>query len=113
MSLSRIEEIYLYVCSKTQLQDTFELYAWFDHSGIPYVKMDYSDPATHADCLRPLNTWWQPDENGVTQPPLTDFPFVIYTEVHSDKPVSYLPRKYIAGKDNIIAQMPDLYKLGR
>jgi hypothetical protein len=49
----------------------------------------------------------------VTQPPITGFPFVVYTEVHSDKTVSYLPRKYICGKEQIIAQLPALYQLGR
>lgn len=113
MSLSRIEEIFVYTYSPDDSLGTHELHAWFDHSGIPHVKLDYKGNANKKDVLDPLNTWWQPDENGITQPPLLDFPFVVYTEVHSDKTISYLPRKYIQGKDEIMNKLPDLYKLGR
>jgi hypothetical protein len=112
MSLAKIEEVFLYTCSEESPIETHELNAWLDHSGIQHIKLNYPT-AQIQDVLSPLNTWWQEDENGVTQPPVAGFPLVVYTEVHSDKPVSYLPRKYIHGKEEIIAQLPALYQLGR
>ena len=112
MTLKLIDEVYLYTSSKPEdAIASRELVAWFDHSGIPYSHLNY---AVHEPCLDALNTWWQFDEDtGIKQEPLTGFPFVVYTEVHSDKTVSYLPRKYIYGKDSIIEQLPSLYALGR
>lgn len=113
MALSKIDEIFVYTSSSEQPVDTYELYAWLDHVGIPYSKLDYLDPEQFPLVFSPLNTWWQPDDNGEVQPPVTDFPLVVYTEIHSDKPVSYLPRKYIAGVQNIKDTLLDLYQLGR
>ena len=112
MSLAKIEEVFLYTCSEESPIETHELNAWFDHSGIQHIKLNYPKEQIEQ-ALTPLNTWWQEDENGVTQPPAVGFPLLVYTEVHSDKPISYLPRKYIYGKDEIISQLPALYQLGR
>lgn len=113
MSLAKIDEVVLYICSTTQTVDSHELCAWFDHKGIPYIKLDYQDVNQHPDVFAPLNTWWREDDNGVKQEPINEFPFVVYTEIHSDKPFHYLPKKYIKGKEAIMDQLPDLYKLGR
>jgi hypothetical protein len=112
MTLARIEEVFVYTSSENDPVTTHELHAWFDHSNIPHVKLNYPKEAI-ADAIAPLNTWWQADENNVTQPPVTELPIVVYTEVHSDKPISYLPRKYIYGKEEIISTLPTLYQLGR
>lgn len=113
MTVARIEEVTLYTSSTENAMITHELHAWFDHSNITHIKLDYKDLDQIPTVLSAINTWWQADEQGVIQPPVTALPIVIYTEVHSDKPVSYLPRKYLAGKDAIIAQLPTLYALGR
>ena len=113
MPLSRIDEIYLYTHPSKDQLETYTLYNQLDNLGIPYNKLEYNDPEQHSIVFDALNTWWQADEEGNTQGALSEFPFVVYTEVHSGKPVSYLPRKYIVGASNIIAQLPDLYKLGR
>lgn len=113
MSLARIEEVVLYICSTTQVEDSHALCAWLDHSNIPYIKLDYQDVNQHPDVFSPLNTWWKEDEEGNTQDSINEFPFVVYTEIHADKPFHYLPKKYIKGKDNIIAELPALYALGR
>ena len=113
MALMRIDEVYVYTCSGGDPVGTHQLHAWFDHSGIEHTKLDYPSPGRKPEVLGPLNTWWQPDDAGITQPPLTDFPFVVYTEVHSDRPVSYLPRRYIYGSEAIIEQLPTLYAMGR
>ena len=113
MPLSRIDEIYIYTYPSKDQLETYTLYNQLDNLGIPYNKLEYNDPSQHPVLFDALNTWWQEDENRVKQEPITEFPFVVYTEVHSGRPVSYLPRKYIVGASNIIAQLPDLYKLGR
>ncbi len=113
MTVKMIDEIFVYTSTTENVVESQELIAWFDHSDIPYSLLKYSDIEQCQIVLDAVNTWWQPDENDITQEPLTSYPFVIYTEVHSDKPLSYLPRKYIQGKDNIIAELPTLYALGR
>lgn len=113
MTLRLIDEIYLYTsCAPEDVLESREIIAWFDHSGIPYTNLQYGSD-NHEVTINSLNTWWQPDENGVIQEPLTGFPFVVYTESHSDKPISYVPRKYINNKQQIIDTLPSLYALGR
>lgn len=114
MAVSKIDEVFVYTYPAGNPLETQELYAFLDHSGIPYSKLEYNDSAQHQEVFNALNTWWQVDlDTGITQTPVSNFPFVVYTEIHSDKTVSYLPRKYLLGKDEIIAKLPDLYKLGR
>lgn len=114
MTLRLIDEVYLYTSSELEdALETREMVAWFDHSGIPYIHLTY--PQTHFEGLfDALNTWWQLDQDtGIIQKPLNKFPFVVYSESHSDKPISYLPKKYIAVKEDIFEQLPNLYSLGR
>lgn len=116
MTVARIEEITVYTSSTEDAVGTHELNAWFDHSGITHRKLDFNDLAQIPTVLEALNTWWRPNESDPDWPnipPATAFPLVVYTEVHSDRTVSFLPRRYIYGKDNIIAQLPTLYALGR
>ena len=114
MTLKLIDEVYLYTSALPEdAVLTRDLVAWFDHSDIPYTHLSFDGDSCRV-CLEALNTWWQTDEDtGIKQEALTGFPCVIYTEVHSDKIESYLPRKYIFGKDTIIKQMQSLYALGR
>ena len=109
-----IDEIFVYTSSTENVVEGYELLAWFSHANIPFSKLEYSGDEAKTQVLNAVNTWWQKDEDTkITQPPITAFPFIIYTEAHSDKPLSYLPRKYIQGKDNIISELPALYALGR
>jgi hypothetical protein len=114
MTLRLIDEVYLYTSSQPEDALTNrELVSWFDHSGIPYIHLSYGND-NHEEVLTAVNTWWRHDiDTGILQEPLTGFPFVVYTESHSDKPISYLPRKYITTKENIVEQLPSLYSLGR
>ena len=117
MALSRIEEIFIYTDSLNDPIGTQEIHAWFDHSAIPHIKLNYNNAEQTQIVLDAVNTWWNYVDidtlEEVNLPPVTAFPFVVYTEVHSNGPISYLPRKYIQGKDNIIAKLPGLYSLGR
>jgi hypothetical protein len=112
MPVSKIKEVYVYTNSGVDQVGTHELHAWFDHSGIKHIKLNYNDASILSEVIDPLNTWWRADENGETQPPLTAFPFVVYTEELTDAAYGE-PKKYIAGKDKIIAELPSLYALGR
>lgn len=113
MPISKIEEVYVYTNSAADPVTTHELHAWLDHSGIEHIKLNYIDDSILSEVIDPLNTWWRADENGETQPPLTAFPFVVYTEISNNPLDIDHPRKYIAGKDKIIAELPLLYALGR
>ena len=114
MAVSKIDEIFIYTYPLGNPVETQELYAFLDHTDILYAKLEYNDPAQHAETFAALNTWWQVDlDTGEIQPPLSSFPFAVYTEIHYDKTVSYLPRKYILGKEQITTLLPELYKLGR
>ena len=113
MTVKMIDEIFVYTSSTENVIEGYELLAWFHHVNIPFSKLEYSGDEAKQQVLNALNTWWQPDDNGVTQPPLTSFPFVVYTEIPADKPIYQISKKYIQGKDNIIAELPTLYALGR
>jgi len=116
MSLLKIDEIYVYTSSTQDPVGTHELHAWFDHSAIPHIKLDYKDVNQITEVLTALNTWWSLEDldvNRIVPALATEFPLIVYTELYSDKPVSYFVKKYIQGKNNIIAQLPELYNLGR
>lgn len=113
MTVKMIDEIFVYTSNTENVVEGYELLAWFHHSVIPFSKLEYSGDESKKQVLDAVNTWWQPDDTGVTQEHLTSFPFVIYTQFDSGKPEYYTFRKYIQGKDNIIADLPALYTLGR
>lgn len=117
MSLLKIDEIYVYTCSATDPVGTHELHAWFDHSNIPHIKLNYNNIAQNEQVLNAVNTWWHYTDidtwEEVTLDPVPGFPFVVYTEIHANAAISYLPRKYIYGKEAIMSQLPELYNLGR
>jgi hypothetical protein len=113
MTLRLIDEIYLYISVEPEHSIVNnEIIAWLDHTDISYTILNYG-PDSHQGVFDALNTWWQLDENGQKQGPISSFPFVVYTEAHSDKPISYLPKKYLLGKDEILSKLSNLYTLGR
>lgn len=109
MTLKLIDDIFLYTSNKAEnLLSSLELISWIDHTNILYTSLQYPN----LGILEPLNTWWVEDiDTGITQEPLVDFPFVVYTEIHEDHNIKF--KKYIFGKENIIATLPVLYSLGR
>lgn len=109
MTLKLIDEVYLYTSNNPEhLLKSLELIAWFDHTDIQYTSVQYPN----FDIIRdPINSWWIKDiDTGITQEPLTEFPFVVYTEMHED---NITRRKYIFGKENIINNLPEIYSIGR
>lgn len=99
MALVKIEEVFLYVATTENPAENLEAVAFMDHSNIPYVKLQYNDSEQLPNVLAAVNTWW--DRPDVNLPPLTGFPFLVYTEVHDNILARHSPVKYLAGLDNI------------
>ena len=78
MSLTKIDDIYLYTGLTASANNSFAAKKWFDKQGIEYIFMHYGNEAEHASLFTSLDTWW-PGEHT-----FTDFPFVVYTEIHDD-----------------------------
>lgn len=100
MAIVRIEEIYLYV---TQYGDNaaenIEASAFMDHSGLEYTRLWYNDPAQHEEVLNAITSWVTSPASGCQ--PVTKFPFLVYTEVHDDRPARSSPIKVLQGIDEI------------
>lgn len=100
MAIVRIEEVYLYA---TQYGDNavenIEASAFMDHSGIEYTRLWYNDPAQHPDVLSSITSWVTSPGSGCE--PVTKFPFLVYTEVHDDRPARSSPIKRLQGIDEI------------
>lgn len=133
MAIVRIEQIYLYtdqVFNSERVDpapgsgdpvtasppvvaesDSAKAIAWFAEQGITdYVNLNYGDPASHADCFAPLNSW---EFIGKKQD-IASFPFVYYTEVHDDRPVNAMPMVLLYGLDEIKnSNLSALYQLGK
>jgi hypothetical protein len=107
MAVVKIEEVYLYTSEASEnAAENIQAKAFMDHGTIPFVNLFYNDQTQLEEVLSAVNTWWErPD---VALPPLTEFPFITYTEVHDDIPARHSPVKYLAGID-AIKTFPDLY----
>jgi len=108
MSLTKIDDIYLYTGLTASANNSYAAKKWFDEQGIEYIFMHYGNEAEHASLFAALDTWW-PGEHT-----FTDFPFVVYTEIHDDLSPRNYPRICLYGLDNIVnSNLPQLYQLGR
>jgi hypothetical protein len=107
MAVQKIEEVYLYTTSVAYDQaEMIQVKAFMDNTGIDYVHLNYSDAEQLEQVFGSLNTWWtRPDIN---LPPLTKFPFLLYTEVHDNIPARGSPVKYKEGFEDI-QTFPDFY----
>jgi hypothetical protein len=107
MAIVKIEEVYLYA---TQYGDNaaenIEAGAFMDHSGIDYTRLWYNDPVQHTDVIAAINSWVTSPMSG-SMDPITKFPFLVYTEVHDDRPARSSPVKYLEGID-AIKTFPDI-----
>lgn len=109
MSIKKIEEICLYVSDAAiNTAENIEAMAFMSHSNIPYQRFFYTDASQHQQVIDALNTWWGNRTDEHKLPPLTKFPFVIYTEVRTDLPARQSPVKYLEGIDEI-KKIVDIY----
>lgn len=94
MAVSNIQEIVLYTCDFKNPVECHDAIAWFDHSGVEYLKLHYSDPAQESAVLDALNTWWTGKE-------VSYWPFVVYK-------VADVGADFVEGLDNIKTAIPAL-----
>lgn len=108
MAIKKIEEVYLYVADAgANTAENIEAMAFMDRCGIPYIRMFYQDASQSQQVIDALNTWWG-NRDFQPLPPLTKFPFVIYTEVHDDRPARQSPVMYLEGLENL-KKIVDIY----
>jgi hypothetical protein len=97
MAVLKIEEVFLYVSEVvSNSSENIQAMAFMDHSGIPYTKLAYNDPAQHPSVFAPLNSWWTD-----RLPPVDSFPLITYVEVHDDRPARLSPVQYLKGIEEI------------
>jgi hypothetical protein len=107
MAIQKLEEIYLYVSEVAENPaENIQAHAFMDHSGLPYTRLFYNDASQHPEVLSAVNSWFTAPQNQL--PPVTKFPFLVYTEVHDDIPARSSPVRYLEGID-AIKTFPEIY----
>jgi hypothetical protein len=110
MALTRIDDIQLYVGLTAEAGDCFVAKDFLDSVGVTNHLYMYADTAAHADLFTALDSWRMPGAPAN----ITKFPFLIYTEIHSDLPPSQYPRVCVYGADAIAASgIAAKFALGR
>lgn len=102
----KIRKIYLYA-GKTEQGEAHSALAkeWLDNNAVPYQYLWYGDPAQHSEVFSALATWrfGFPVE-------ITDFPFVIYNEIHDNGDII---TQCLYGLDAIVnSNLKELVELG-
>lgn len=106
MAVIKIDNIYVYTTDVVNALECHELVAWLDHNRIPYTKLYYAEESRLLEVTKALNTWWNGKE-------VSYWPFVVFYEARDTLPDGHTMPNFIEGKDNVIAQLPALYALGR
>ena len=110
MALTRIDDIQLYMGMTADAADCFLAKQFLMDNGVSYQTYMYADDSQHAALFAALSSW---NVQGAPAQ-LTNFPFVIYTEVHDDLSPSQYPRKCLYGKDAIVgSDIATTYAIGR
>lgn len=111
MAITKIEEVFLYVRDGgDNVAENIEAMAFMDRSGVPFTKMFYFDAAQSQQTMDVLNTWWTNRADEHKLPPVTKYPFLIYTEVRDDISARNSPIKYLEGLDEI-KKIVDIYAI--
>jgi hypothetical protein len=72
-----IKDVYLYSgLTPTGGNDSASALQWLQENNIQFTHLWYGDTAQHASVFEAMNTW------GIGT--FSDFPFVVYDEVHDD-----------------------------
>lgn len=114
MAITKIDSVYLYTdltWAEDEVSDSVDAKKYLEDNGVEFIHLNYADPAQHEAALAPLRTWLFAD--GQHQE-ISNFPLVIYTEVHDDMESAYYPKVLLYGLDAIKeSNLTDLYQLGR
>lgn len=92
-------EINLYAALSDTALDSLEVKKALDAAGVKYTHLFYIESEQQEAVLAAVSTW-RPDE-----PPLKDFPFLVYDERHDDYSVI---RRVVVGKSAILGAVSDL-----
>jgi hypothetical protein len=112
MSLSKIDQIYLYTYIKHQDNETSDSVSAkkiLDDNCVQYVWLNYADDSQHPSVFSALNTWTFIDGMHVFE----EFPFIHYREVHDDLPEGTWPLVSLLGLQAIEdSNIVELFNLG-
>ena len=107
MAIIKLEEICLYTSDVgNNATEMIQAQSFMDHSNIPYTRLMYNNQQQHDDVIRNVNTWWE--AGAKPMPPVTNYPFLTYTEVHDDIAARFSPITYLQGVD-AIKTFPEIY----
>jgi hypothetical protein len=114
MAITKIDSIYLYTnltWAEDEVSDSVEAKKYLEDNGVQFIHLNYADPVQHEAALAPLRTWLFADGQ---HEEITEFPLVIYSEVHDDLETAFYPKVLLYGLDAIKdSTLTDLYQLGR
>lgn len=97
MSVSRIDDIYLYTgLTETGAAECAKIKNWLTTNNVKYTLLNYNDEAQFSEVFAALNSWWK-DSN------ISDFPVVVYTLMDLDKSPGEWVREYKTSLDSLIA----------
>lgn len=107
MAIIKLEEICLYTSDVgNNASEMVQAQAFMDHSGIPYTRLMYNNQEQHDHVIEIVNTWWSNRADPL--PPVTNYPFLTYTEVHDDIAARFSPITYLQGFEKI-QTFPEIY----
>jgi len=98
MALTKIDDIYLYAGITAGAAESFAIKQYLVDNNVKYTLMFYGDDGSHEGVFAALSTWFA--DRG-TENPFTDFPILVYTEIHDDLSPSQYPRKYFTNLNDI------------
>jgi len=87
MAITKIDDVFLYTGVTAGSAESWRIKDFLVTNNIKYTLMFYGDDSSHNNIFEALNSWW-PGAN------LTDFPILVYTEIHDDLSPSQYPRKF-------------------
>jgi hypothetical protein len=90
MAVTKIDDVHLYAGMTDGIIEANNMKKWLKDNNIEYTLMFYADESAHTGLLEALSSWWRDDSNAA----FTDFPILVYTEIHDDLPPSRYPRKF-------------------
>ena len=98
MALTKIDDLYLYVGITAGAAESYRIKQWLTDNNIKFTLMFYGDDGQHDGLFSALSSWFPEKQND----PFTDFPVLIYTEIHDDLSPSQYPRKFFTNLDDIV-----------
>jgi hypothetical protein len=113
MSLSKIDQVYLYTYithQENEESDSVSAKKFLDDNAVQYEWLNYANEEQHPSVFNALNTWIFSD--GMHK--FEEFPFIHYREVHDDLPEGKWPLVSLIGLQAIKdSNIVELFNLGK